>query len=499
MNQMNKSNVTLWKNRDTSQGISQNQPKKKEDSKQVENEFIENLKKQIYFMEMELKLMKERENEIAKSGGFTQLFNDERDPSQHIQQLKTKYANMRKKMEDQIATLNDKKREVTGLNVALKAKLETLQKLERDVYMKLQNSQEKGNNKLNNLTSNYLEKNNERNELEANNRLQNTQLGSEIKRNEELEYNILSGEKNDELDKIEFESQIKLLEDMTTEKTKSYDETNNKIKELNTKTNEEPYFKTEIEKNEGYKKKIEELEKLVCELNTQVEGMELVNDYYVKKKQNVVNERKKYVDLNVELRHEIDSKNQLNEIRIQKKVKEANSEEIQNLNNHLNETNEKIKDLEDKIQKELEKIKNFNNDIIKNNIELKHKEEKKAELMETIDKRIKESTELKEKAEELNRNNEELKQKIGKEQTDNELIRNRNKLLAEEYSALQSKYDFITKNYDYTTNLKKIKVDDLKNLTQTNNLVNSTIDTFVDKIGSFKKANIQNLMSIDDE
>ena len=499
MNQMNKSNVTLWKNRDTSQGISQNQPKKKEDSKQVENEFIENLKKQIYFMEMELKLMKERENEIAKSGGFTQLFNDERDPSQHIQQLKTKYANMRKKMEDQIATLNDKKREVTGLNVALKAKLETLQKLERDVYMKLQNSQEKGNNKLNNLTSNYLEKNNERNELEANNRLQNTQLGSEIKRNEELEYNILSGEKNDELDKIEFESQIKLLEDMTTEKTKSYDETNNKIKELNTKTNEEPYFKTEIEKNEGYKKKIEELEKLVCELNTQVEGMELVNDYYVKKKQNVVNERKKYVDLNVELRHEIDSKNQLNEIRIQKKVKEANSEEIQNLNNHLNETNEKIKDLEDKIQKELEKIKNFNNDIIKNNIELKHKEEKKAELMETIDKRIKESTELKQKAEELNKNNEELKQKIGKEQTDNELIRNRNKLLAEEYSALQSKYDFITKNYDYTTNLKKIKVDDLKNLTQTNNLVNSTIDTFVDKIGSFKKANIQNLMSIDDE
>jgi len=148
---------------------------------------------------------------------------------------------------------------------------------------------------------------------------------------------------------------------------------------------------------------------------------------------------------------------------------------------------------------ELEKIKNFNNDIIKNNIELKHKEEKREELSESIDKKMKESAELKEKAEELNRNNEELKQKIGKEQTDNELIRNRNKLLAEEYSALQSKYDFITANYDYTTNLKKIKVDDLKNLTQTNNLVNSTIDTFVDKIGSFKKANIQNLMSIEDD
>jgi predicted nuclease with TOPRIM domain len=136
------------------------------------------------------------------------------------------------------------------------------------------------------------------------------------------------------------------------------------------------------------------------------------------------------------------------------------------------------------------KTKNFNNDIIKNNIELKHKEEKREELSESIDKKMKESAELKEKAEELNRNNEELKQKIGKEQTDNELIRNRNKLLGEEYSALQSKYDFITANYDYTTNLKKVKVDNLKNLTQTNNLVNSTIDTIVYKIKSFKKANI---------
>jgi predicted nuclease with TOPRIM domain len=123
-------------------------------------------------------------------------------------------------------------------------------------------------------------------------------------------------------------------------------------------------------------------------------------------------------------------------------------------------------------------------------IELKHKEEKREELSESIDKKMKESTKLKEKSEKLNRNNEELKQKIGKEQTDKELMRNRNKLLVEEYSDLQSKYDFIIANYDYTTNLKKIKVDELKNLTQTNNLVNSIIDTFVDKICSFKKANI---------
>ena len=42
-------------------------------------------------------------------------------------------------------------------------------------------------------------------------------------------------------------------------------------------------------------------------------------------------------------------------------------------------------------------------------------------------------------------------------------------------------------------------MEDLKNLAETNNMVNGTIDTFVDKIGNFKKQNIKNILSIEDE
>jgi len=42
-----------------------------EEEKKAEEDYIENLKKQVYFMEMELKLLKEREKEIEKSGGFS--------------------------------------------------------------------------------------------------------------------------------------------------------------------------------------------------------------------------------------------------------------------------------------------------------------------------------------------------------------------------------------------------------------------------------------------
>ena len=128
MNPGKKTNYTLWKNREASNDRKNLKTKvtpsqnTNVQSSNIESDFISNLKKQIYFMEMELKLMKEREREINKSGGFTQLFNDDRDPSIHIQQMKTKYANMRKKMEDQILNLNDKKREIVGINVSLKAK-----------------------------------------------------------------------------------------------------------------------------------------------------------------------------------------------------------------------------------------------------------------------------------------------------------------------------------------------------------------------------------------
>ena len=501
MSQINKSNVTLWKNRDSSDPKNQIETftKKNDDSKKVESEFIENLKKQIYFMEMELKLMKEREQEIQKSGGFTQLFNDERDPSTHILQLKTKYASMRKKMEDQILDLNDKKREVTGLNVSLKSKLDVLKNLEKEAYLKLNEYSTKGNEKLNNLNGDFINKNNERIELEANNNLQKNNLKNELKKNEDLEYEITSTTEMDKMKKEDFENEMKLIEDMTDLKLKTYNETNDKIKEKDAQTTEEPYYKTELEKNEGYKKKIVDLEKKLLEFNTQAEGMQLVNDYIVKKKGDVINERKKYVDLNVELRHEIDAKNQLNQIRIQKKVKEHNSEEIQNLNNKLNEYNEKIKDQEDNMNRQLGLIKKYTNEIILKKIQLKHFEEQRKELTESIDEKVKESTELKEKLEELNKQNEELKVKIGKEKTDNELNRNRNKILAEEHSAISSKLDFIVQNYDYTTNLKKIKMEDLKNLTETNTMVNGTIDNFVDKIGNFKKQNIKNILSIDDE
>jgi hypothetical protein len=401
---MSKSNVTLWKSK-YNQGI-------QEDDKKVEDDYIENLKKQIYFMEMELKLMKEREREVEKTGGFTQLFNDDRDPSQHILQLKQKYSTMRKNMENKLEDLTNRKRDIQGQNVSLKAKLISLKTVEKEVYMKLVNLEEKSNGKLVNLENDYLVKNRERLELEANNRLSEMELKNEILRNQELEYTIKSAEKLELMKQDEFDRNLQILEDMTKAKIKAYETVNEKIKELNSKSTEEPYFKTEMDKNSEYKKKIEGIEKDILEMNSQVEGLNIVNEYLVKKKEDVIAERKKLINLNDELKREIEAKTQLNEIRIQKKVKENNSEEIQKLECHLQGVINNITELEGKIGIEIEKTRMFSAEIIKLNIDLRHKEERRESVIESVDSKLKELTELKDHLEKMKTQHLQIKDKV---------------------------------------------------------------------------------------
>lgn len=61
-----------------------------------EDEYISNLQQQIHFMELELKILKEKVIEDEKNSGIGSLFDDDKTSHQHIQLLKTKYAKMRR-------------------------------------------------------------------------------------------------------------------------------------------------------------------------------------------------------------------------------------------------------------------------------------------------------------------------------------------------------------------------------------------------------------------
>jgi len=139
--------------------------------------------------------------------------------------------------------------------------------------------------------------------------------------------------------------------------------------------------------------------------------LELANEFLINKKEETISERKKLMNTNDELKHEIEAKMQLNEIRIQKKMKENHSEELKKLDAHLKSVSECIIDTEGKVIKEQEKSRIFLSEILKSNIEMRHREEKQKVLIASTEEKEARLEELKSKFEDLKNEHVNLKEK----------------------------------------------------------------------------------------
>jgi hypothetical protein len=156
------------------------------------------------------------------------LFDDETDPTQHMMQLKQKYQAMRKLMTNNIEQLNQRKKELTASNLALKSKFEMLKQHEKENFDKLITLDQNSQAKIINLETDYNNRNKERLELEANNRLLNVDLTNERLQNQELEYILKSQQDSELMRQQEFEKEINLIENMINEKIKKFEEIENK-------------------------------------------------------------------------------------------------------------------------------------------------------------------------------------------------------------------------------------------------------------------------------
>jgi hypothetical protein len=170
-------------------------------------------------------------------------------------------------------------------------------------------------------------------------------LKNSIRENLDLENFILSNQKTESIIEQNFEISQKNMEKVIIDKGHEYANVNQRIKDLEKKTEEEPVFKIEQEKNKEYIVKLEKLETELLSLNSHVEVLEHSNDYLLKKKEEVILNRKKLINQNDELKREIENKNQVNQVRIQRKVLDNNSEEIQKLETHLLSVKDTIAEL----------------------------------------------------------------------------------------------------------------------------------------------------------
>ena len=89
----------------------------------VDEEYMSNLQQQIHFMELELKILKEKVVEDEKDSGIGSLFDDEKSSFQHISLLKQKYQKMRRDYDKNIEELNKLKLKIIGEQFVLDSQI----------------------------------------------------------------------------------------------------------------------------------------------------------------------------------------------------------------------------------------------------------------------------------------------------------------------------------------------------------------------------------------
>ena len=92
----------------------------------MKEEYISNLQQQVHFMELEMKILREKVLEDEKKSGIGSLFDDEKTSHQHINLLKQKYMQMRADYEKSKQEADRRKLDVIGEQFILESQITTI-------------------------------------------------------------------------------------------------------------------------------------------------------------------------------------------------------------------------------------------------------------------------------------------------------------------------------------------------------------------------------------
>lgn len=222
-------------------------------------------------------------------------------------------------------------------------------------------------------------------------------------------------------------------------------------------------------------------------LSAKVLELEQVRQMYEKIKTDELEEKKTLQERNAELKKEVETKEQMNRMRIQKRMNDTRNPEIKEMvvSSELNK--EHIEDYTLKLQDEKEKFDKLLNERLEIDKQLelcvKDFEDHKV-ITDDQDTQI---GELKGDIEVLEGEVKVLDETAVEDRKTNDKVEGVYRKLAQKNAALKAKLHFLKKNFDVTKNVKKLNMDDFSQLTTSNNSVNDSIFSFVEKLKVLKQ------------
>lgn len=437
----------------------------------VEDEYINNLQQQIHFMELELKILKEKVVEDEKKSGIGSLFDDEKSSFQHISLLKQKYQKMRRDYDRKLEELNKYKLNVIGEQFVLDSQINIMlsqnQKIEdqqRDYNGVVSKRHFELDRELKDVSKQRLDVENELRSMDG-------EYKREGDENYESKMSIVKDKHFEDLDNTRHVLDVKLQEALI------------KAKEIERKEFEDArgMVKAQFQANAEYQKALAEeadlrntIENAAVALDIlqiKVKELEDTTEYLNSKKDELIEQKKMAEIKNDELRKELAAKEDIAAKRLQAKLNRDKNVEVKELIAQEETAIQHNQELIAKLDEEKKKYES----LLDEKLEIDEKLTIATALFEETKIKLKAQEEvivqLKGQIEAQSKITEGLAAKVDEEKKINKIEEERFRKLAQMNAALRAKLDFIQSKYDFTTNVNVLNSDDFRTLMTSNDMV----------------------------
>jgi len=457
----------------------------------LEDEYIQNLQKQIHFMDLEIKLMKEKQAQEEALGGNYQFSKiglvDGKPPMDHILTTTTKLKSMKIDLTKQITLLEQDLLKMREDNTISTAKVTNLEKHILEYDEKLGRILHENTEALTMLRQKLLVEKRQKDDLETDIHKLKKFLDGVLEENERLRKEHEVREILENLANKSLEDDEKIAKENGEHKDNYIDELQMEKAQLFIVLEKNPRLQSLREENENLHRESKESEKRLDDINYKVLETETRQALSLKKKEEDQEIRKKLQQELEKWKDQLDETIKANELKVERKLREAESPQIKELQAELLKQRHELNELRNKLTAIIVKEREYildqaNRNRYKN--DLTKKKETNSELNKQLEAEIKD---VDPRANDTEAVVEGLRFKIGDAREEREKLYKKLSEVEEENITLNTKFQFLQNNIRLEEDMKKFNVDDLRNVVEANQNVNETIRDFMTKWDTLKK------------
>jgi len=458
---------------------------------QLEDEYISNLQKQIHFMDLEIKLMKEKQAQEEALGGNYQFakigLNDGKPSMDHILTTTNKMKGMRSDMTKQINLLEQDLMRNREENTVLQAKVGNLERHVIEYDEKLTKVLHENSEALNQIRTKLLTEKKQREEAEVDMSKMKPQLDKILHDNVELRRESELKEINDKLNNKRVDEDEALDKENLETKKKLIDELQMEKARLLIVTEKDPRLQSLREDNERLSKEVKQSEKKLDDANYKVLETETRQLLSVRKKDEDQEARKKLQAELEKWRDQLDDTTKSNELKVERKLREAESAQIRELQAELLKERTELGELRNKFEAISNKEREYILDQANRERHRADLEAKKTKNQALIKDLRTQNEELDPKVNDADVKVDDLRLKLTDKRELRAKLQLKLKEVEEQNIILLSRYTFLEKNIKLEDDMKKFNMEELRNVIETNKTVNDTIKDFMGKWDTLKK------------